>query len=462
MRGHTPVRPLGVEGHLSTRRIMKFICDGLFESHDSVTSTSTVIFSPSYMAIPARQLNYGAVVIYHEAVLGVGSFGKVCKAKCGQLSCAVKLLHETLFQDNDPGISRLVQRFEQECQFLRRIKHPNIVQFLGTIRNHQTGRLGLLTELMDESLTTFLERSTGPLLYHIQLNIAHDVALAMAYLHSNNIIHRDLSSNNVLLIGEGIQAKVTDFGTSTLIDMNPRMTQLTQCPGCIGYMPPEALITPPLYSSKLDCFSHGVLTIQIATRQFPNPGKAHRYIDNPAYPTGQILVPFPEMERRKEHIDQVEPDHPLLPLALHCLKDRDTERPSADELCARLASLKSEPMYLHSLDQSRQQNMLLRIAQQQLREKDDNLARVREELQRCREQYEEELNAKESTVEQVLADCRAALQAKTEQYDRELNSNQAVIKRLHNEIQQIHPLETTTDTEIVPVSCNKCISQVLA
>ena len=52
------------------------------------------------------------------------------------------------------------------------------------------------------------------------------VALALAYLHSNAIIHRDLSSNNVLLIGEGSRAKVTDFGMSKLMDMNPRMTPL--------------------------------------------------------------------------------------------------------------------------------------------------------------------------------------------------------------------------------------------
>ena len=111
-------------------------------------------------------------------------------------------------------------------------------------------------ELMDESLTRFLERLTGPLPYHSQLNICHDVALALAYLHSNAIIHRDLSSNNVLLIGEGSRAKVTDFGMSKLMDMNPRMTPLTQVPGTPAYMPPEALISPPHYSSKLDCFSH--------------------------------------------------------------------------------------------------------------------------------------------------------------------------------------------------------------
>ena len=112
-------------------------------------------------------------------------------------------------------------------------------------------------ELMDENLTRFLERLTGPLPYHSQLNICHDVALALAYLHSNAIIHRDLSSNNVLLIGEGSRAKVTDFGMSKLMDMNPRMTPLTQVPGTPAYMPPEALLASPQYSSKLDCFSHG-------------------------------------------------------------------------------------------------------------------------------------------------------------------------------------------------------------
>ena len=120
-------------------------------------------------------------------------------------SCPVLL--SCMFGTNDPGIGKFVEQFEQECGFLRMIKHPNIVQFLGTVRGPRSQRLALLMELMDESLTRFLERSTGPLPYHTQLNICHDVTLALAYLHSNDIIHRDLSSNNVLLIGEGSQQR---------------------------------------------------------------------------------------------------------------------------------------------------------------------------------------------------------------------------------------------------------------
>ena len=77
------------------------------------------------MAIPVRELCYGAVEFYSEETLGVGSYGKVCKAKYGQLSCAAKLLHDTMLGNNDPGERKLVEQFEQECRFLRMIKHPS-------------------------------------------------------------------------------------------------------------------------------------------------------------------------------------------------------------------------------------------------------------------------------------------------------------------------------------------------
>ena len=212
------------------------------------------------MASPRRELSYDSVEIYYDEVLGIGSYGKVCKAKCGQLSCAAKLLHDTFFKDKDPGTYNLASKFLQECQFLSTIKHPNIVQYLNTTSDPQSQRPVLLMELMDGSLTDFLEKLTGSLSYHSQLNICHDVSRALSYLHSNEIIHRDLSSNNVLLIGEGSRAKVTDFGMSKLMDMNPLLTTLTQVPGTPAYMPPEALTSPPHYSDRLDCFSHGVLT----------------------------------------------------------------------------------------------------------------------------------------------------------------------------------------------------------
>ena len=388
----------------------------------------------SSMATPRRELSYGSVQIYDKEVLGIGSYGKVCKAKCGQLPCAAKLLHDTLFQDNDPGTRNLVTKFLQECQFLSTIKHPSIVQYLGTATDPQSRRPVLLMELMDESLTRFLERLTGPLPYHSQLNICHDVALALAYLHSNAITHRDLSSNNVLLIGEGSRAKVTDFGMSKLMDMNPRMTPLTQVPGTPAYMPPEALISPPHYSSKLDCFSHGVLALQIITRNFPNPGDASRYVDDPRFPTGRVSIHYPETERRKKDIDLIEPSHPLRPIALHCLKDRDTERPSADELCGRLASLKREPRYTHSVEQTRGHVQRL---QEEINLKDGELERERAEHH---EQLQREMRERAALQEQLQKE-RAVLQV-------QLQREQLLVRNLQEEVDTLKHSPREEGTEI--------------
>ena len=67
------------------------------------------------------------------------------------------------------------------------------------------------------------------------------------------------------------------------------------------------------------------------------------------YPTGRVVVFVPEAVRRKEDINLIERDHPLLPIALDCIKDRDKERPSADNVCERLAILKRENRYMQSV-----------------------------------------------------------------------------------------------------------------
>ena len=382
----------------------------------------------------AKQLRYGSVEIYIDDILGVGSYGKVCKGKCGQLPCAVKLLHDTMFQHGDPGIHSFVRRFEQECQFLSSIKHPNIVQYLGTIANPESGRPVLLMELMDESLTKYLERSTGPLHYYTQVDICHDISLALAYLHFNAIIHRDLSGNNVLLIGAGSRAKVTDFGMSKLVDMNPRMTPLTQCPGTSVYMPPEALITSPGYSSKLDCFSLGVLGIQIVTRKFPNPGDAYTYIKDPKYPTGRALIPVPEIDRRKEDIDLISADHSLLPVMLQCIKDLDEDRPSADELCEQLSSLKREAKYMHSKDQSNDQSSLVQRLQLGVETKEQEIQLT---IETKTKEFETTLQQKteehKKAIQRNTEERKRALQQKTEEHKRELQQKAEEHKR---ELQQ--------------------------
>ena len=254
---------------------------------------------------------------------------------CDDLPCAGKILHPTLFQSNDPGTVTIMRQFQQECSFLSAIRHPNIVQYLGSYQDPETQLPVLLMELMDESLTRFLERSQKPLPYHTQVNLCYDITLALAYLHSNGTIHRNLSSNNVLLIGAGNKAKITDFGMAKLFDVNrATMTPLTMCPGTLAYMSPEALDDPPVYTKKLDMFLFGVLDIQIITRQFPKPGPRMKRIQDPRFPVGEIQIPISDTERRKSHIDLIDPTHPLLPIAIYCLSYHEEDRPSAQDLCA--------------------------------------------------------------------------------------------------------------------------------
>ena len=309
--------------------------------------------------------------------LGSGSYGVVCKAMCDQRLCAAKLLHPIFFQSNDPGIVTTRRRFEQECRFLDDMKHPNIVEYLGTSHDPDSGLLVLLMELMDESLTHFLERSQQPLAYHIEVDLCHDIAQALVYIHSKDIIHRDLSGNNVLLLAG--RAKITDFGMSKLLDSNRRMTPLTMCPGTLAYMPPEALSEPPVYSKKIDCFSFGVLQIQIMTRQFPDPSPAMRVVEDSRSPTGTMKMPVLDSERRKSHIDLINPTHSLLPTALSCLSYSEKDRPSAQDLCLQLAAFKDAPHYIQSVQlaqlrvRNEEQAQQIYQLQQQLRTKDQQL-----------------------------------------------------------------------------------------
>ena len=330
-----------------------------------------------------RAFRFENVSIFKEedSQLGVGSYGAVYKAKCDQLPCAAKILHPVLFQTNDPGSRRILERFEQECGFLSSIRHPNIVQYLGVCRDRDSRLPVLLMELLDSSLTKYLETSNKPLPYHVQVDLCFDIALAIAYLHSNGIIHRDLSGNNVLIVA-GSRAKVTDFGMSKLVDASSRITRrtLTQCPGTEVYMPPEALKEPPVYTKKLDCFSFGVLVVQTLTRLYPNPGPRRREIPSPLSPMGIIEVPVADFERRQEQIDTISPAHPLLPVATECLKYDQEDRPSAQQLCEQLATLKEAPQYSESKQRVQDNEQVVAEFQQTLAQREKENRDLRQSL----------------------------------------------------------------------------------
>ena len=425
---------------------------------------------------PKKQFQYQNFQLLPQESLGIGSYGKVCKAILDQLPCAAKLLHPVLFQFNDPASQTIVRRFEQECEFLSEIRHPHVVQYLGVARDPESGLLVLLMELMDESLTGFLERSNEPLPYHLQVNLCHDIVLALAYLHLNGIIHRDLSSNNVLLIA-GSRAKVTDFGMSKLSEMHPRMTPLTQCPGTLAYMPPEALKVPPVYSKKLDVFSSGVVAVQIITRNFPDPGPPtmEMEIQDARFPSGTVLVPVLEVDRRKNHIDLIDPAHPLLPVALDCLKNRERERPSAQELCRRIATLKVEPQYSQSVQEGEREGgrgdsgtaEALAAKDRDIRERDNRIRTLEEEVgvvnrqlqvagvqvRRLQDTKIEELRQKDEELQRKVQEKNTQLELQSQELDqsrRELQEKDDLLQQL--QLQLVSQATPTSLRQATPTS----------
>ena len=386
-----------------------------------------------------RQPHDRNVRLLRNDTLGSGSYGVVCKAMWGQRLCAAKLLHPIFFQSNDPGIVTTRRRFEQECRFLDDMKHPHIVEYLGTSHDPDSGLLVLLMELMDESLTDFLERSQQPLAFHIEVDLCHDIAQALAYIHSKDIIHRDLSGNNVLLLAG--RAKITDFGMSKLLDSNRRMTPLTMCPGTLAYMPPEALSEPPVYSKKIDCFSFGVLQIQIMTRQFPDPGPAVQVVEDSRSPTGTSKIPVLDSERRKSHIDIIDPTHTLLPTALDCLSYSEKDRPSAQDLCRQLAAVKEAPRYQ------------LQILQRELQTKDHQLQdsqrrthSLQQELQDSQRQIQQlthQVEEKQHTIvdkETLLRELNQQLQSNeqvTAEFQRNLLQHEQTNRQLQDTVGQL-------------------------
>ena len=380
------------------------------------------------------KIGFKTVQLFQDQILGIGAYGKVCKARCDDLLCAAKIIHPTLFdpiehrqQIGHKREHRLpIKRFEQECEFMSAIRHPNIVQFLGIIQESDTHLPVILMELMDESLTQFLKSSTQPIPYHIQVNICHDIALALSFLHSNNIVHRDLSSNNILLIGD-IRAKVTDFGMARLNQRNTQSTcvTFTLCPGTDVYMPPEAIQDKPVYTDKIDCFSFGVLTVQILTLQFPKPGDRLKGIDMslPGVSRGKVMMCVSEIDRRQSHISMVEPSHPLLSVSLDCLQDNDFDRPSAQQLCEKVSALKESAKYKESVQSVQDSKNTV-----ELERKEHELKSVKQQYAQYVENFQQTILSQKSCLEEA--------NQRIEQQDQIIQQKDQVIERQSQAIEQ--------------------------
>ena len=189
--------------------------------------------------------------------IGRGAWATVHESTFRGATVAAKRLHQII------TAPRTKELFQREMEMALQCQHQNIVTFLGaTLEGHPT----ILMELMDTNLRIAYEQ--GNIKNHQLLGILYDIASALHFLHTrpDPVIHRDVSSSNVLLKalynGEWL-AKLGDFGTARI-----QQQASTPGPGAITYSAPEAADFTK-HSSKMDVYSYGVLMLEALTKTHP-------------------------------------------------------------------------------------------------------------------------------------------------------------------------------------------------
>ena len=174
----------------------------------------------------------GDVILNMQRILGTGGWGYVVEGRFRGQTVAVKCLHDLI---REPAFTAVIRR---EIDIMTQLRHPNLVLLIAAVIDEEAPLI--ITELLDLSLRRAYERNrldTGEL---CKLSIFRDVASALNYLHLHHhgpIIHRDVSSANVLLESRPRgqwRAKLSDFGSAKLA-----REATTTGPGAAVYSAPE-------------------------------------------------------------------------------------------------------------------------------------------------------------------------------------------------------------------------------
>lgn len=233
------------------------------------------------------------------------------------LKCTGKMIFELLLMEGD-----LIRQFNENCQQLSKLRHPNIVQFLGLFFQEGISAPVVVMEFLPINLSLCIDQY-GVLPCEIGYSILHDVALGLCYLHSQMppLFHGNLSSNTILL-DSNMTAKLSDLGTLSLTPLS--IAHVTQSPEMMVYVPPEAIAADPRYDVSIDQYSYGILMIHVLS------GK---------WPVAQSGVS--EADRRENFLREIGNDHPLKELVLKCINVDSQQRANAHEIVQQLSKMVS-------------------------------------------------------------------------------------------------------------------------
>ena len=248
-------------------------------------------------------------VVSHDQVtigkeIGRGAWATVHEATFRGATVAAKCLHQII---TAPSTKQLFQR---EMEMALQCQHQNIVTFLGATLE---GPPVILMELMDTNLRGAYEQ--GKIEDHQVLGILYDIASALHFLHTrpDPVIHRDVSSANVLLKaqynGEWL-AKLGDLGTAKL-----QRLVATAGPGAIIYGAPEAA-DPSKHSSKMDVYSFGVVVVEVLTQ----------------------TLPFQNLTTLKDQVQQQFPQYHQL--VTSCTNQQSSDRPTMHDIIGQFDKIK--------------------------------------------------------------------------------------------------------------------------
>lgn len=256
--------------------------------------------------------------------IGSGAFGDVHEASWQSIPVAVKTLHLRSMPEN------IHKEFVNEATIMANCHHPNIVRMYGYCE--EAGRIGLVMELMPRgSLYDILHSSTS-LSWRQRVRIALDIALGLRYLHSKNILHRDLKSMNVL-VDEHLRAKIADFGQSKVKSQTASTMTVKSAVGTRRWRAPELFKRDSVANPSTDVYSLGMVLWEIASRKIP-------FGDAESEDTAIDWIKSGEKERFP-----VDCPKDFVAIATQCWSTSPAQRPPVEAVVAALESLlKSLPI----------------------------------------------------------------------------------------------------------------------